>query len=571
MRTPLLYLRLTIVLAFLTLSQSVTFAQNGEKYKLSKLKIAEQKNITIKGNIKQLALYGSMVDAFAFQYRDLVTNERVTIPINKDTAGNFKVTFQVNSYQQISLVQGYKIQGEDIIFGGLIQLYFFVSPGSDMELNFYVSKDHKIRTADFKGKMADINNQKVAYTNKTDLDPKASFLEYSELDSIKPDGYPAFKQYVTKKLKEGLAYNANYFREHKTGVFLRNQLDMKMRYTAANFIFQALSRTKQKDPDLLNFLSSNGIVLNNPAAFGNDNYKLIVDQYYLILEREAMENYKAIKVTFPMLAEYLLKAHPEFPSVERSLFVRIADTVNRASGADRRNFYDNYMASYGSEYSTDYSNRIVFDYISKNNDPFIRDIYLTKLLRTQLKFNQLVYINSLIDDYKKIVNNNPVKAQFLKEYNEAYREFYKDKPSAKTVYNDAKTLPGTAFFQGIIDKYKGKVVYVDVWATWCVPCLMEMGNSKKLREKLAGKDVVFLYICINSPTESIWKTLVAGHKIEGENYFLSYDQSDDFSRQFNVKTIPRYLIFDKTGKAANEEAPRPSASSTINRINTLLK
>lgn len=96
-----------------------------------------------------------------------------------------------------------------------------------------------------------------------------------------------------------------------------------------------------------------------------------------------------------------------------------------------------------------------------------------------------------------------------------------------------------------------------------------MGNSKKLRDKLAGKDVVFLYLCISSPTESTWQNLIAGHSIEGEHYFLSNAQGAELAREFNIRMIPRYLIIDKSGSVVNAEAGRPSSAKTLVEIERL--
>lgn len=212
--------------------------------------------------------------------------------------------------------------------------------------------------------------------------------------------------------------------------------------------------------------------------------------------------------------------------------------------------------------------KATFDQIASTNDRFVKDVFLTRLLREKLDNSQLVNINSLIPDYKASVRDNPVKKLFLKDYQLAYDRLYKSKLSAKSVLNDAKKLPPNALVKTILEKYKGKVVYLDVWATWCVPCLSEMANSKKLRNQFIGKDVVFLYLCISSPTESTWQNLIAGHDVEGEHYFLNNAQSAELGREFNISFIPRYLIIDKEGNVANAEGP--SSTKTAAEIGKLL-
>jgi thiol-disulfide isomerase/thioredoxin len=270
------------------------------------------------------------------------------------------------------------------------------------------------------------------------------------------------------------------------------------------------------------------------------------------------------------MARYLLREHPEFAEEEKALCRRILDTVNKASKQDTEYFMANYSEKFANEYITTLKTKLNFDQIAAISDPFVLAIFLTRLLREKLDNTQLVNINALIPRYQKVVKDNPIKRLFLKDYQLAYDVLYNSKLSDKSILRDAKKLPANEMVKSILEQYKGKVVYLDIWATWCVPCLMEMKNSKKLRERFVGKDVVFLYLCISSPAESTWQRLIAGHNIEGEHYFLSTVQSVELGRRFNIRTVPRYLIFDKNGNVADAEADRPSSAKTQKEIEELL-
>ncbi|MFP5078767.1 TlpA family protein disulfide reductase [Pedobacter sp. JCM 36344] len=124
--------------------------------------------------------------------------------------------------------------------------------------------------------------------------------------------------------------------------------------------------------------------------------------------------------------------------------------------------------------------------------------------------------------------------------------------------------------RSILQKHKGAIVYVDIWATWCGPCLAEMSNSKKLRNKLQGKDVVFVYLCINSPSENRWKKLICSKQMAGENYFFDQQYSAALSERYKVKTIPRYILFDQNGDAVSEDAKRPGEDAVLRTINGML-
>ncbi len=119
----------------------------------------------------------------------------------------------------------------------------------------------------------------------------------------------------------------------------------------------------------------------------------------------------------------------------------------------------------------------------------------------------------------------------------------------------------------IITKNKGKVIYVDCWATWCSPCMGEMPNSKALMREFKGKDVAFVFLCLNSQ-EDIWRSTVDSLKIEGQHYFLTKKQSNDLRFLLKIQGIPYYILYGKDGSISEQPTLRPGQMK--NRINKLL-
>jgi len=162
---------------------------------------------------------------------------------------------------------------------------------------------------------------------------------------------------------------------------------------------------------------------------------------------------------------------------------------------------------------------------------------VTPVDESTLKRIQQLFKTPFIADYLAYCNNQTLlKIESLKN-------------ETGYVVNETPKTEGDLLFDKIMEKYKGKVVYVDFWATWCGPCRSGIERIKPLKEEMTDKDVVFVYITDQSSPLNTWQNMIPN--IKGEHYRVSNDEWNYFSAKFNISGIPHIVLVGKNGNVVN--------------------
>ncbi len=106
-----------------------------------------------------------------------------------------------------------------------------------------------------------------------------------------------------------------------------------------------------------------------------------------------------------------------------------------------------------------------------------------------------------------------------------------------------------------LSDFKGKWVYIDIWATWCSPCMHEVPYLKTLEEELSGQNIVFMSISVDR-TQDPWHKVVAEKEMKGVQLWAG--QNDIIKDFYKVSGIPRFMIIDPEGNIYSSSADRPS-------------
>ena len=115
---------------------------------------------------------------------------------------------------------------------------------------------------------------------------------------------------------------------------------------------------------------------------------------------------------------------------------------------------------------------------------------------------------------------------------------------------------------------KGSYVYIDLWATWCGPCLREIPYFDTLQATFEGQNIQFVSVCQNDTRER-WKATVEKKDLKGIQLYAEGD-GGQFYKDYQVTGIPRYILLDPDGKIIDSDAKRPSDKSLIVELKELL-
>ena len=143
---------------------------------------------------------------------------------------------------------------------------------------------------------------------------------------------------------------------------------------------------------------------------------------------------------------------------------------------------------------------------------------------------------------------SPVIQEALTQMNNKVKQTIEEnkKKSGYTVNRvNIADIPAEELFNAITTPYRGKVVFVDFWATWCGPCKAAMRASEPVKKDFTGKDIVFLYLAGENSPKGTWEQMIPD--IKGEHYRMTDAQWTYICNKFGVQGVPSYMIIAKDG------------------------
>lgn len=214
-----------------------------------------------------------------------------------------------------------------------------------------------------------------------------------------------------------------------------------------------------------------------------------------------------------------------------------------------RDKHDNYYLSYITAVSN-----------AKNQD--IKNILLYEHAK-----DAIAYTSDVQEYYKVFINSSTDQAN-----NKAISQIY-EKLLPLSKGNASPKFVGYDSYSGgkvSLDDLKGKYIYIDVWATWCGPCKVEIPHLGKIEEEYKGKNIQFLSISIDKRADiEKWKKMISDKKMGGIQVIADNAGDSKFIQDYFIKGIPRFILIDPQGNIVSSNAPRPSEAKLRDLLNGL--
>ena len=495
---------------------------------------------------------------------DIISSKQLIYPVSVAEDGTFST--------KIPLVNSTKVTFSNQLgpMSPLSEVSFLAEPGNHIVLTYRNEAENAVV---FGGDNQRLNNELQAFTTANPF-----FITERMLRDRRQESWSEFATWRTEKSEKMKSAYSIWKSAHSANQKLDMYMQLYLKYAAVSDLAKMFVSTQAK-VEPLEFIPA----LSDTLFYNNRNAVSLPDYLNMLDVVGSLPRKSASNITVDDFVGYL-KENSSPTAAELKLFVEAdASQKNIKSKED----FDNYKKFIA-------ENKLKLDSLTKKYQMDIMNFRRLRMEEAKKKYALPAGFGNDLAKVREIGNilapeestipaehlstmlagiKNQDLVSLLTKRNDAFSKKLEALKTAKlpqgvntyTLPDDTKDLLGA-----IAQKYKGKVVYVDYWATWCGPCKREMPYSELRKADFKGKDVVFVYITGASSPELTWKKMIT--EIPGEHYKLTETQWKTICEKYQITGIPHYMLIDKNGKTVQENAPRPSSDTELkNAINDLLK
>lgn len=377
---------------------------------------------------------------------------------------------------------------------------------------------------------------------RTDKMPDDSIFTYisgscftsAELESIQQARYNLFD--FQKLMQETVSMKPDEFKQHLLGIMNVKLDELKQKTYSANMQMMIENVIKFETYSMLMqyevFINTAYLRVNNIKREDWDKVTFKAEKpdedYYSILKGQITDNmsflpiFRSLTSSLPIL--YSLPDGKDKPVEE--CFAYFKERFASVLGTDQGILFDVIHAQF---YARQLSDMKFFTDVEKHG---LHDIFKDKP----------AFAEALIAENDKVV-----------------ALISANKDNKECVAHETPNVPQEKVFDAILAKYRGKVVVVDFWATWCGPCMQAMKSIKPMKDEMKGKDIVWLYLTGETSPLNTW--MITYSTISGEHYRVSEAQWNFWYKIYGIEGIPTYMVYDRNGKQISRHLGFPGVGT----------
>lgn len=305
----------------------------------------------------------------------------------------------------------------------------------------------------------------------------------------------------------------------------------------------------------------NGLGIRNLKGFTVQQYK----EKLLSLYNDGVKKLKGDKRLSAEFREYMLPFYQHITAALMAGYSKILKYANQGQGeyVQPEGYYDdvkdwNFTAKNGFLYAQGGSASSLAEMMSETTGgKFTVPASANQIVAAKKYMTSLDNMKALTDaDFTAIKSECPAFENMLRKQNEVTVAKIEEnnKNHLFTIKSVDENLTGEDIFKAIVKDYKGKMVLVDFWATWCGPCRAAMKTILPVKEELWGK-AQFVYVTGETSPKALWNKMIPD--IHGDHYYVTASQWDTLLKQFEAQGIPAYVVVDKEGNVMTKHIGYP--------------
>lgn len=192
-------------------------------------------------------------------------------------------------------------------------------------------------------------------------------------------------------------------------------------------------------------------------------------------------------------------------------------------------------------------------------DSIVKDKRFNQTAKNYLLFETYKSIGRdfSVKDKKKYFEKLQTETTSINQLNALNKKYNLDFKKSNSLLLTSLNSKDTITLKKVLERNKGKWLYVDFWASWCAPCRKTMPDSRKLKLAFKNKNVSFIYIALNDKKDNWTKAIIKDSIQDGQHYITENGNTSKVIEELFIETIPHYIIYNPKGEIVNGYAERP--------------